>query len=387
MCGAFASSHSPRPEQINDAIEVLALMLKDWQMDGLLWLKIWATLFLNKGQRQYVLGPSTYSGFSHCAFAYDPGITPYVQTTTNVAAVLGDSHVHVTSVTGIANEELLTLDVAPGGVGWAVGNTITGATSLKTCTIVSVLTTTTYKIKDRSGAFTLGEVLSNGVATADQGATYPVVTPNSDYVGIANNNGVIEWFYGLVSGTTISMFSDAALTVSASLTAAAASGNVVYSHTVTSQINRPTRVLSFARKLYSSVADEGYEIPFDPISRTEYESLPNKTVQGKIIETYYDPQLVAGLLYVWPTADTPGDKLILTMDRPIQDVLSDTDTFDAPQEALDAIAYCLALQLEPEYPLDGEAFKKLSAVAIAKKMKLLSYNRENVPTQFQPDMR
>lgn len=74
--------------------------------------------------------------------------------------------------------ELMTLDVAPGGGGWAAGDTITGQTSTKTCKIVEVLSTTTYTVKDRSGTFTLGEILTNGVATADQGAVYPTFAPH-----------------------------------------------------------------------------------------------------------------------------------------------------------------------------------------------------------------
>ena len=69
--------------------------------------------------------------------------------------------------------ELMTLDVAPNGT-WAKGDTITGALSTKTCVIVQMLTPLTYCVKSRSGAFTLGEVLSNGSATADQGAANPV---------------------------------------------------------------------------------------------------------------------------------------------------------------------------------------------------------------------
>jgi len=69
--------------------------------------------------------------------------------------------------------ELLTLDVAPSGAGWAIGDTITGATSLKTCVVLERITTLTYHVKNRSGAFTLGEILSNGTATADQGAANP----------------------------------------------------------------------------------------------------------------------------------------------------------------------------------------------------------------------
>ena len=72
--------------------------------------------------------------------------------------------------------ELLTLDVAPGGAGWAAGETITGNTSGKTSIVVEVLTGTTYRIKNRTGAYTLDEVLTNGTVTADQGAAHPTTT-------------------------------------------------------------------------------------------------------------------------------------------------------------------------------------------------------------------
>lgn len=82
--------------------------------------------------------------------------------------------------------ELLTLDVAPGGGGWAVGDTLTGQTSTKTCVIVTIITTKTYIIKSRSGAFTLGEIISNGTNIADQGATYPTFAGSGYYIlGVA----------------------------------------------------------------------------------------------------------------------------------------------------------------------------------------------------------
>jgi|GEM_PF-1340892 len=71
--------------------------------------------------------------------------------------------------------EVLTLDVAP-ATAWAVGATITGATSTKTCVIVAKITDLTYQISNRSGTFTLGEVLSDGTYAADQGAAHPTVT-------------------------------------------------------------------------------------------------------------------------------------------------------------------------------------------------------------------
>lgn len=312
MVGAYAADGNPTAPQINDAAEVLNMVLKDWQMEGFLWLKVFGTLFLNKGQRQYILGSSANSGFSHCAAAATPGGTLYVQTVTTVAAAIGASSVTVSSATGITN---------------------------------------------------------------------------ADYVGIANDNGIIEWFYASVAGLVVSLKTDVTLATPGALSVAAVSGNVVYSHKVATQSGRPTRVFTATRKLYDATAANGYEIPINPISRTDYEALPNKTVQGKVINYFYDPLLSAGVLSVWPTADTSGDKLILSMDREIQDMVSDTDTFDIPQEAMLALSYGLALMIEPEYPLDSASFQKLSLMAVATKTKLLNHNREMVPVSFQPDWR
>lgn len=87
--------------------------------------------------------------------------------------------------------ELMTLNVAP-STAWAVGDTITGVTSTKTCVIVDILSTTTYNVKDRSGTFTAGEVLTNttGPYTADQTGVYPTFAWNN-YTNIPSDVGVI----------------------------------------------------------------------------------------------------------------------------------------------------------------------------------------------------
>ena len=84
--------------------------------------------------------------------------------------------------------ELMTLDVAP-ATAWAVGDTITGQTSSQTCIVVTVITTKTFIIKSRSGAFTLGEIVGvTGVAgkLADQGAANPTfsTTYNTGYLAL-----------------------------------------------------------------------------------------------------------------------------------------------------------------------------------------------------------
>lgn len=57
MVGAFPSTDLPRPEQQTDAIAVLNMMLKEWSVEGFLWLRQFVTVTLVAGQNNYELGP------------------------------------------------------------------------------------------------------------------------------------------------------------------------------------------------------------------------------------------------------------------------------------------------------------------------------------------
>ena len=104
--------------------------------------------------------------------------------------------------------ELMTLDVAP-ATAWAAGDTITGVTSGETCVIKSVITTKTFYVDERSGNFTLNEILTNGTYTADQGAANPTFTSlmvlvdsNPDTITYAANQFVVEGFQAGMPVTT-----------------------------------------------------------------------------------------------------------------------------------------------------------------------------------------
>jgi hypothetical protein len=91
--------------------------------------------------------------------------------------------------------EILTLDVAPAS-DWAAGDIVTGQTSAKTCVVVSKITSLTYYVRERSGAFALGETIGvTGTAAklADQGAAHPTFTAATDkvhkiYESVADSN-------------------------------------------------------------------------------------------------------------------------------------------------------------------------------------------------------
>ena len=98
--------------------------------------------------------------------------TDYAEFAMNTTYGDGDTRIVSTGV------EVLTLDVAP-ATAWIANRLITGQSSGVTSRVVAQLTTLTYQIRERSGVYTLGEIIGvtgTGVELADQGPTYPQIT-------------------------------------------------------------------------------------------------------------------------------------------------------------------------------------------------------------------
>lgn len=97
---------------------------------------------------------------------------------------MGTTYPPGTRVMDTTGVEILTLDVAP-ATDWAVGDLLTGQSSGKTCRAVAKLTALTYQIRERTGVFTLGEVIGvtgTGAKLADQGAAHPTITATANNV-------------------------------------------------------------------------------------------------------------------------------------------------------------------------------------------------------------
>ena len=94
--------------------------------------------------------------------------------------------------------ETMNLDVQPASPYWAIGDTITGTSSGATCVIANrtgVAPNYNYTVKNRSATpYTLGEILTNGSKTADQGPTRPTFTGQT--LTISTN-----WGYAGASGS------------------------------------------------------------------------------------------------------------------------------------------------------------------------------------------
>jgi hypothetical protein len=195
----------------------------------------------------------------------------------------------------------------------------------------------------------------------------------SDNIGIVLDDGSIHW-------TTISGAPGATTTIATGLASAATSGNVVF--TYTAKINRPQRIISAYRRSIS-----GQDTPIELIARGDYADLSNKSTTGKPIQAFFDPQLTAGSLYLWPTPDLTTDVVRFWYSRPLEDFDAATDNPDFPIEWGEALIYGLAERLCDFYRAPIATKQMLKAEAMEKLYEAQSYDREPVSVFFGADVR
>ena len=197
---------------------------------------------------------------------------------------------------------------------------------------------------------------------------------NGDNIGIELDDGTLQWT--TVNGVPSSNI----VTLTATLTGAAAIDNHVYNYTKIAQ--RPLRLYDGRLKI-----DDGNEIPIVPISRGTYKSLPTKTTVGKPTQYYYDPQLDNGKLFIWPTSDSVKDRLLFSVQRQIEDLDNASDNLDFPQEWLKAIVWNLAVDMAYDYQIpttNPQHFQSLEARAAKYFEDVENFDVENVSVNFMP---
>lgn len=165
-------------------------------------------------------------------------------------------------------------------------------------------------------------------------------------IGIKLTNGTRFWttVNGAPSGTTI--------TLTNGLTFAADDNASVICYKT--KLMRPLRVLDgFTRQV------GGNDVPHLLLSREQYNRFGMKSSSGTTIQTYYDPQALAGNFYVYPATLDVTQIIYIEFTKPIEDITGATDDFDMPQEWGETTKWGLALRMGFEY---GTPKDKLSAI-------------------------
>lgn len=193
---------------------------------------------------------------------------------------------------------------------------------------------------------------------ADEAASQTTITVTSssamtaaDQIGIEQDDNTVLW-------TTIASVDDGTtITLDDALTAAASSGNHIYSYTASSQrIQKPLRIMGASRLEQSSGATTMIEVE----DREDYFAISNRTTASVPTLVYYTPEstvltnLDNGQFFVWPRFNN-GDYVIeFTYHRPFQDFDAASDNPDFPPAFYLPLMLELAALLGPRYGVPKE---------------------------------
>jgi hypothetical protein len=145
---------------------------------------------------------------------------------------------------------------------------------------------------------------------------------------------------------------------------------------------KPLKIIqAFLRNTTSSV-----DTPMEIVTKQEYWDLGNKSSTGLPIQLMYDPNIMYGTIYLFPTPDSvaqTGYQVHIIYQRPFEDFDASTDTPDFPQEWTEAIKYGLAVRLAGEYGMPVQDRRQLIQEAVAIKSEALSFGTEEGSLYFQ----
>lgn len=116
----------------------------------------------------------------------------------------------------------------------------------------------------------------------------------------------------------------------------------------------------------------GIETPMQQMSRDEYDELPNKASTGLPTTFYYDRQVNAGTIYVWPVlSSAAGETLEVTYVEPFSEIVL-TEDVPVPAEWEDVTVYGLADRLADDFEIRNTFVKQQAAQMLAE---ALAYDR------------
>lgn len=149
---------------------------------------------------------------------------------------------------------------------------------------------------------------------------------------------------------------------------------------------RPLRI-PLAQIQYDNTAPYPLQVPLIELSRQEYNGLGQKTAPGIPNSYYYDPQTGQGILSLYLTPSTTPNTIILTCQRPIQDMINSTDDFDFPIEWLNPLKFGLAAELVFDFDVPVDKADRITAKATKYLDDMCNWDQEDASTFFTADMR
>lgn len=201
-----------------------------------------------------------------------------------------------------------------------------------------------------------------------------------DHIGVVLSDKSLHW-------TTIATIpTSTSLTLTTGVLTAASDNTLIY--TFTNRSAKPLRVLSARRVsgIDTGASSTLIELPMTSIAYEEYFDLPIKTSSGLPNQFHYNPQLLAGKMYIWPRPSDCSDRIHFTYERILDDLDAASDNFDFPQEWLECLTYQLAVRLGPAFGKDQRTGQILAPMASNLLGDLMDWDSEITSVSLMPDL-
>jgi hypothetical protein len=125
------------------------------------------------------------------------------------------------------------------------------------------------------------------------------------------------------------------------------------------------------------------DLMMSPISRAEYDAIPNKAQLGQRPFQYYFQRTITPRLYIWQAPQDVGVTLFYHRMKIQEDAGAFTDSMDAPNRWMEAIAAGLAAKLAVKFAPDRLEF--LQGLADGAYTRAAAEDREKVPLRITID--
>lgn len=199
-------------------------------------------------------------------------------------------------------------------------------------------------------------------AAASSGAATVTVT---DDTNISDTDIIlVQMDDGTLHATTVSGAPAANVVTLADVTDDdAASGNIVYSWPTTSNITHMMANLVFAARRQTDTDNaatnagymEGIDSPIEIIGEQQYRFLSSKFNTGIPTHIYHERRTLNPKIHVWPTGgNTPYHSIVIQFQTFLQDLDATDNNIDIPPQGVNALTWCLAAELAPEYGIPTE---------------------------------
>ncbi len=196
----------------------------------------------------------------------------------------------------------------------------------------------------------------------------------ADNIGIELDDRSRQWT------SIVSVDSATQITVLASLTAAAASGNTLIAYT--SKIaDRPLRILD-ARTV--DLDNNKIALSMEMIGYDQYFNITDKRSDGRPLNFYYDKLLDAGVMYLYNRPDNVNELVEFTYHEAMEDVDSATDALDFPTEWTLPLIYGLGAELCIAFG-KFEEFKTIKPLADEYKKIVREFDNDEEPLYILPN--